>query len=85
VHTGRVNVYAVHTAKPDSVSAVEVVFTSEQEARAFAADRSTDDRVLSASVTSYVVGLLGSRRPVCWFREGEEQSVRFDRPDMFGT
>ncbi|MEV1295977.1 hypothetical protein [Pseudonocardia sp. NPDC049635] len=79
------NVYAVHTAKPDSVSAVEVVFLSEGEAREFAADRSTDERVLSASVTSYVVGLFGSRQPVCWFRGGAEQPVRFDRPDMFGS
>jgi len=77
-------VFAVHTSKPDSVSAVEVVFRSEREARAFAADRSTDDRVLSASVTSYAVGVLGSRRPVCWFQYGKEQAVRFDRPGIFG-
>lgn len=77
-------VFAVHTTKPEVLGAVEIVFRSEDEAREYAADRSTDERVLSASVTAYVVGQLGSRRPVCWFSAGEEQAPRFDRPGMFG-
>ena len=79
------HVYAVHTTKPDSLSAVEVVFGTEHAARTYAADRSTDHRVLSASVTSYSVGVLGTRRPVCWFRNGTEQPAVFDRPGMFGA
>ncbi|MBN9737951.1 MULTISPECIES: hypothetical protein [unclassified Pseudonocardia] len=77
-------VFAVHTARQGSVGAVEVVFRCEQEARRYAADRSCDHRVLSASVTSFRVGVLGTRRPVCWFQLGEEQDIKFDRPGMFG-
>lgn len=72
-------VYSVHTARPDEVGAVEIVFTSEREARAYARDRSTDWRLTSASVTRFTVGELGTRRPVCWFVDGVEQPERWDR------
>jgi nitrous oxide reductase accessory protein NosL len=79
-----VEVFAVHTARPGAVGAVEVVFCNEKDARKYAADRSCDHRVLSASVTSFTVGVLGTRRPVCWFQLGEEQEIKFGRPGMFG-
>ena len=59
-------VCSVHTARPDEVGAVEIVFTSEPESRAYARDRSTDWRVTSASVTRFTVGELGTRRPIGW-------------------
>jgi hypothetical protein len=66
-----------------SNSAVEIVFTSEMEARAYARDRSTDFRVLAASVTRFTIGSLGTRHPVAWFIEGREQSQREPRPGSF--
>jgi hypothetical protein len=73
-------VYSVHTTRPDDVGAVEVVFTSEREAREYAQDRSSDWRVLAASVTRFVVGQLGTRHPVAWFVGGIEQPPRSTRP-----
>jgi hypothetical protein len=69
-------VFAVHTYRPDDVGAVEIVFTTEPEARRYAADRSRDFRVLAASVTRFVVGQLGTRHPVAWFVDGVEQPNR---------
>lgn len=65
--------YSVHTARAGEVGAVEIVFTSEQEARAYARDRSKDWRITSASVTRFTVGELGTRRPVGWYVDGVEQ------------
>lgn len=73
-------IYSVHTARPDDLGAVEIIYRSEREARAFAADRSRDHRVLSASVTRFVIGELGTRRPVAWYVDGVEQPQRWDRP-----
>jgi hypothetical protein len=73
-------VYSVHTTRPDDIGAVEIVFTSEREARAYAKDRSTDWRVDAVSVTRFVVGQLGTRRPVAWFVNGFEQPQRAPRP-----
>lgn len=56
--------FSVHTAKPDAIGAVEIIFLTEQEARAYALDRSRDFHVLSASVTRFVVGQLGARASV---------------------
>jgi hypothetical protein len=72
-------VFSVHTTKPDDVGAIEIIFCTEGEARSFARDRSRDFRVLSASVTSFRIGELGTRHPVAWYVDGEEQSRRFDR------
>lgn len=77
-------VYSVHTAKPDDVGAIEIIFRTEREARSFARDRSRDFRVLSASVTSFLIGELGTRHPVAWYVDGEEQSRKFDR-QLFPT
>ena len=75
-------VFAVHTVKPDSgAGAVEVIFGSEQAARTYARSRSNDWRILSASVTSYILGQLGSRNPVVWYAHGQEQHPRAERPD----
>jgi hypothetical protein len=75
-------VFAVHTVKPDGgAGAVEVIFETEQEARRYARSRSCDWRILSASVTSYVLRQLGTRHPVAWFQRGEEMSLRVARPD----
>jgi hypothetical protein len=72
-------VYSVHTARPGEVGAVEIVFTSEQEARVYARDRSTDWRVTSASVTRFTLGVLGTRSPIGWYVDGVEQRQRWDR------
>jgi hypothetical protein len=69
-------VYAVHTARPDEIGAVEIIFLDESDARSYARDRSRDWRVLSASVTSYVVGQLGTRHPLVAYRDGGEINPR---------
>jgi hypothetical protein len=75
-------VFAVHTTRPDGgAGAVEVVFTDEKSAQAFARSRSTDHRITSASVTRYTLGQLGARHPVTWYSNGEEQDIRATRPD----
>ena len=72
--------YSVHATRPNDVGAVEIVFTTEREARAYAADRSTDWCVLATSVTRFRIGELGTRRSVAWYVDGVEQSVREVRP-----
>lgn len=72
-------VYSVHTTKPDNVGAIEIIFSTEDAARTYAQQRSTDLRVLSVSVTRFVVGELGTRHPVTWFVDGVEQPRRYDR------
>jgi hypothetical protein len=72
-------VYSVHTARPGEIGAVEIAFTSEQEARAYARDRSKDWRITSASVTWSTVGELGTRSPVGWYVHGVEQREHWNR------
>ncbi len=72
-------VFSVHVTKPDEVGAVEVIFTTEDEARAFAESRSQDSYVQSASVTRFVVDGLGTRHPAAWYVGGVEQPPRFTR------
>ena len=69
-------VYAVHITRPDEVGAVEIVFEDERQARDYARSRSSDFRVLAVSVTSYVLGQLGTRHPVAWYSNGQEQHPR---------
>jgi hypothetical protein len=76
-------VFTVHTTRPDDIGSVEIVFTTEREARAYAKDRSTDFRVLAASVTRFTIGHLGTRHPVAWFVDGQEQPNRAPRPGNF--
>jgi hypothetical protein len=76
-------VFTVHTMRPDDIGAVEIVFITEKEARAYARDRSTDFRVLASSVTRFTIGELGTRHPVAWFVDGKEQSQRAPRPGNF--
>lgn len=76
-------VYSVHTTRPDDIGAVEIVFRTEREAVAYAMDRSTDWRVLAASVTRFTIGELGTRHPVAWFVKGKEQPHRDARPGKF--
>lgn len=73
-------VYSVHTARPNDIGAVEIVFRTEREAIAYARDRSTDWLVLAASVTRFTIGELGTRHPVAWFVDGKEQPARPARP-----
>ncbi|MBW0101399.1 hypothetical protein [Pseudonocardia sp. KRD291] len=75
----RTAVFSVHASKPDDIGAIEVVFDNQGAAEEFAADRSKDPGVLSASVTRYLMGELGTRRPISWFVDGVEQPRRFDR------
>lgn len=72
-------VFTVHTTRPDDIGAIEVIYPSEREARTFAADRSRDHRVLSASVTRFALGEFGTRSPVTWFVNGEERPQVWDR------
>ena len=74
------HIYTVHTTRPDDVGAVEVVFSDEQEAMAYAVDRSRDHRVVAVSVTSFVLGQLGTRHPVAWYMDGRMQDTRGARP-----
>jgi hypothetical protein len=73
-------VYAVHATRPEEVGSVEVIFNDEQTARDYAISRSTDYRVLAVSVTEFVIGQLGSRYPVAWYRDGHLQDQRAARP-----
>lgn len=75
--------FTVHTARPDDVGAVEIVFTDEKAARVYAADRSRDWRVTSASVTRFVVGELGTRTPVAWYADGVERPRRWNRACLY--
>jgi hypothetical protein len=76
-------VFTVHTMRPDDIGAVEIVFTTEREARAYAADRSKDWRVLAASITRFTIGELGTRHPIAWFVDGQQQPQRAPRPGSF--
>ncbi len=76
----RDEVYSVHATRPDDPGAVEIVFRTEHEAIAYAKDRSTDWRVLAASITRFAIGELGTRHPVAWFVDGEPQPPRAARP-----
>lgn len=73
------HVFSVHTTKAGEIGAIEIVFASEEAARSYARDRSGDHRVLSASVTRFVVGELGTRHPVAWYADGDERAQVFDR------
>lgn len=76
-------VFAVHTTRLDDCpGAVEVIFTDEDAARAYARSRSGDWRITSASVTRYTVGQLGTRHPITWYRDRDEQDIRTARPDQ---
>ena len=55
---------------------MEIIFLDESDARSYARDGSRDWRVLSASVTSYVVGQLGTRHPLVAYRDGGEINPR---------
>lgn len=74
--------FAVHTTRRgQAAGAVEVVFADEHSALTYARSRSTDHRITSASVTRYTLGQLGTRHPVTWYRNGDEQDIRATRPD----
>ncbi|MHA6620595.1 hypothetical protein [Pseudonocardia sp. DLS-67] len=73
--------FTVHVTKPGESGAVEIIFRSEADARAYAMDRSRDFRITSASVTRFALAELGTRHPVVWFRDGEEQPHRFHGPE----
>lgn len=76
-------VFAVHTTRPDEgAGAIEVIFTDEHSALAYARSRSNDWRITSASVTRYTPGQLGTRRPVAWYQQGDERDIRAARPDQ---
>lgn len=72
-------VFTVHVTRPDDIGAVEIVFADLQRARSYAADRSRDHRIVSASVTRFVIGQLGTRHPVAWYVDGVEKPQNFDR------
>lgn len=76
-------IFTVHVTKPDEVGAVEIIFSSEHDARDYALSRSRDHRVLAAAVTRFAVGELGTRHPVAWYRDGEEQPVQFHDRQLY--
>ncbi len=64
------------------VGHIEVIWTSEAQARAHAMRRSRDPGVLYASVTVFMLDELGTRYPLVWYQHGEEN--RNDRPFATG-
>jgi len=74
------HVYAVHATKPDDGGVVEVIWQSERQARRYAAERSTDFRVLATAVTRYQLDVLGARTFIAWYIEGVEQPISEIRP-----
>lgn len=74
------SVYSVHVTRPDDMGAVEIVFRTEGEARAYAEDRSKDFHILAASVTQFPIGVLGARHALAWYLDGVEQPHRRSRP-----
>jgi hypothetical protein len=74
------HVYAVHTTKPDDIGMVEVIWRTEQHARNYAAERSTDFRVIATAVTCYQVDVLGARASIAWYVDGVEQPIREPQP-----
>jgi hypothetical protein len=76
---GRTRVFTVHAVKLGEVGAVEIVLDDERTACAYARDRSRDFRVLSASVTRFTLGELGTRHRVAWYVDGVEQPRLHDR------
>ncbi|WP_219415703.1 hypothetical protein [Pseudonocardia nigra] len=69
--------FTVHVTRADISGGVEVIFQTERDARAFAKSRSQDQGVLSASVTGFLIGVFGSRQPVAWYSDGNEQPPRY--------
>jgi hypothetical protein len=74
------HVYAVHATKPDDIGIVEVIWRTEQLARKYAAERSTDFQVRATAVTRYQVDVLGARASIAWYVNGAEQPIRESRP-----
>lgn len=71
-HTGDA-VFSVHATKRDDTAVVEVLFWTEEEARAHAQARSRDPGVVAVGVARFVVGELGTRSAVGWYADGVEQ------------
>jgi hypothetical protein len=74
------HVYAVHATKPNEIGKVEVIRHTERLARKYAAERSTDFRVVATAVTRYQVDVLGARASIAWYVNGVEQPIREPRP-----
>jgi uncharacterized protein YfdQ (DUF2303 family) len=69
------HVWAVHAVMADEVRPTQALFADEARALAYAAQVSTDDEVLAASVTRFVVDELGTRRNLAMFVDGQQQAV----------
>jgi hypothetical protein len=69
------NVWTVHTTYPNEVRPTQAIFTDEGRALDYAAQVSTDDEVLAASVVRFVLDELGTRRNIAMFVHGERQQV----------
>ena len=68
-------VFSTHITREDSlIGHIDAVWSTEAEACRHARNVSTFPGVLRASVTVFVVGELGTRRPVVWFRHGQPDS-----------
>lgn len=78
-------VFAVHVVRQGGdIGAIEMIMNEEEDARRYARDRSRDTRFWSASVTRYHVGVLGSRQPIAWYVDGQEQDPTTPRR-YYGT
>jgi hypothetical protein len=66
-------VFAVHTVMADEVRPTQALFADENRALAYAAEVSTDDEVLAASVVRFVLDELGTRRNLAMYVMGERQ------------
>lgn len=66
-------VFGTHVTMSDShVGHIDVIWSSEAEARKHALRCSTHPGVLYASVTVFTLNELGTRKPLVWYIHGRE-------------
>jgi len=70
-------VWTVHTVQPDEVRPTVLICSYITAAEDYAAAHSSDEGVLAAAVTSFVLDQLGSRRAVSLWVAGERQAVPY--------
>ncbi len=70
--------YGVHVVMPGEVRPTAALFSDEARALEYA---STDDGVLGATVTKFVIDQLGSRGDVVLYVAGQRQALPFVSDD----
>jgi hypothetical protein len=74
-------VYGMHTVRWQEVTVTSLVCTTEGEAEEYAKAASTDDEVLAAAVTRYLLDTPGELKPLKLFVAGQEQIFPFVSDD----